>query len=107
MLGWFAETTLVALVLAVVAAVVGRVRPIGPTARHLLWLAVLVKLMTPPLVSWPWAMPWPDLGGPMLSIHVEPVRDAVPVAVAVAVAESVEDDPVSPVPIPPAAASSG
>ena len=103
MLGWFAETTLVALVLAVVAAGVGRVRPIGPTARHLLWLAVLVKLMTPPLVSWPWAVPWPDLSGPMLSIHIESVRDA-PVVVAVAAVEPGEDDSVSPVPIPSAAA---
>ena len=53
MLGWFAETTLVASALAAVVALAGRVRPIGPTARHILWLAVLVKLMTPPLVSWP------------------------------------------------------
>ncbi len=60
MLIWFAETTLVAAVLALVAAGVDRLRPIGPTARHLLWLAVLVKLMTPPLVPWPWAVHWPD-----------------------------------------------
>ena len=76
MLGWFAETTLVASVLAVVAALAGRVRPIGPTARHVLWLAVLVKLMTPPLVSWPWAVPWSHLDWPVLSQRAEPVRDA-------------------------------
>ena len=34
MLGWFAETTLVASGLAVVAALASRFRPIGPTARH-------------------------------------------------------------------------
>ena len=56
MLGWFAETTLVASGLAAVAALVGRVRSIGPAARHALWLVVLIKLMTPPLVSWPWAV---------------------------------------------------
>ena len=34
MLGWFVETTLVASVLAVVAAMGSRLRSIGPTARH-------------------------------------------------------------------------
>ena len=61
MLGWFAETTLVASGLAVVAVLAGRLRSIGPTARHVLWLVVLIKMMTPPLVSWPWAVPWRDL----------------------------------------------
>ncbi len=60
MLIWFAETTLVAGLLAVVAAGAGRLRRIGPTARHLLWLAVLVKLLSPPLMSWPWALRWPE-----------------------------------------------
>src|SRR5262249_38810532 len=26
----------------------------GPATRHALWLVVLVKLVTPPLLSWPW-----------------------------------------------------
>src|SRR5262249_47698788 len=73
MLGWFAETTMVAAALAVVAALAGRVRPIGPTARHVLWLAVLVKLVTPPVVSWPWAVDWRDLNWPALSGRAEPV----------------------------------
>jgi beta-lactamase regulating signal transducer with metallopeptidase domain len=67
MLGWFAETTLVASGLAVVAALAGRLRSISPTVRHALWLVVLIKLMTPPLVSWPWAVPWWDLDWPLLS----------------------------------------
>ncbi len=67
MLGWFAETTLVASGLAVVAALASRLRPIGPTARHALWLVVLIKLMTPPLVSWPWAGHWGNLDGSLLS----------------------------------------
>jgi beta-lactamase regulating signal transducer with metallopeptidase domain len=73
MLGWFAETTLVATALAAVAALAGRVRPIGPTARHILWLAVLVKMMTPPLVAWPWAVAWHDLQWPPLPTREEPV----------------------------------
>ena len=67
MLGWFVETTLVASGLAVVAALGGRLRSIGPTARHVLWLIVLVRLMTPPLVCWPWAAHWGDLGRPLIS----------------------------------------
>ncbi len=70
MLGWFAETTLVASALAVVAILAGRLRSIGPTARHVLWLVVLIKMMTPPLVSWPWAAPWRDLEWPNTSVEV-------------------------------------
>ena len=70
MLGWFAETTLVASGLAVVAILAGRHRSIGPTARHALWLVVLIKMMTPPLVSWPWAAPWRDLEWPVTSVEV-------------------------------------
>jgi beta-lactamase regulating signal transducer with metallopeptidase domain len=54
MLWWIVETTLVAAALAVVATLLPRLRPLGPAARHALWLVVLVKLMTPPLLSWPW-----------------------------------------------------
>jgi len=47
MLEWFAETTIVAGVLALVAVVVSRLRAIGPSVRHALWLVVLIKLVTP------------------------------------------------------------
>ena len=57
MLWWFAETTLVACVLAAVAAAASRVKSLGPAARHALWLVVLLKLVTPPLVESPWALP--------------------------------------------------
>ncbi len=65
MLGWFAETTIVAALLAVVAIVGCRIRPSSPSIRHALWLVVLIKLITPPLVAWPWAVrisefPWPE-----------------------------------------------
>ena len=66
MLGWIVETTLVATGLAVVAALAGRLRSIGPTARHLLWLVVLVKLVTPPLVSLALGR---ALGGPDVALH--------------------------------------
>ena len=53
MLVWFAETTLVATVLAASAMLAGRWLRIGPVARHALWLVVLIKLLAPPVVSWP------------------------------------------------------
>ncbi len=55
MLVWFAETTLVATVLAAGAMLAGRRLRLGPAARHALWLVVLVKLLAPPIVSWPWS----------------------------------------------------
>ena len=54
MLWWVAETTLVASALAAVAGLAPRLRPLGPAARHALWLLVLLKLMVPPVVRAPW-----------------------------------------------------
>src|SRR5436305_965537 len=53
MLIWFAETTLIASILAAVALLGGRWQRIGPVGRHALWLVVLVKLVAPPIVCWP------------------------------------------------------
>ena len=64
MLVWFAETTIVAGILAGVAMVAGRLRPIPPSARHALWLVVLIKFLTPPLVAWPWAIDWRSMEWP-------------------------------------------
>lgn len=50
---WFAETTAVAGLLAILAAVAGRFRSLGPSARHALWLVVLIKMMTPPIIHAP------------------------------------------------------
>ncbi len=57
MLEWVVETTVIASVLALVAMIAGRIRSLAPAARHALWVVVLVKLLMPPLVSWPWPMP--------------------------------------------------
>ena len=64
MLMWFAETTLVTGILALLALAISRQRSIPPSVRHALWLVVLIKFATPPLVSWPWAfdvhsLKWP------------------------------------------------
>jgi beta-lactamase regulating signal transducer with metallopeptidase domain len=63
MCSWLILHTLTALTLAVVALALGRWLRLGPAARHALWLVVLVKLLTPPIVAWPWPLPvaLPDL----------------------------------------------
>jgi beta-lactamase regulating signal transducer with metallopeptidase domain len=55
MLTWFGETTVVVAALCALAATIGRLGRLGPAARHALWLVVLLKLVTPPVVRSPWA----------------------------------------------------
>jgi beta-lactamase regulating signal transducer with metallopeptidase domain len=55
MFEWIAETTIVAAGIAVIAMAASRLRSIGPAIRHALWLVVLIKLITPPVIAWPWA----------------------------------------------------
>ena len=64
MLWWLVQNTVVAAVLAgFVALACGVARP-RPAVRHALWLVVLLKLMAPPLISWPWTA-W-DVAQPVL-----------------------------------------
>jgi beta-lactamase regulating signal transducer with metallopeptidase domain len=55
MLGWSAQTTVIAMLLAAIAILASRSRRLGPAARHVLWLVVLIKLVAPPVVNWPWS----------------------------------------------------
>jgi hypothetical protein len=57
MLAWMLQTFAIAGLAAVAVLCASRVARIGPVGRHVLWLVVLVKLVTPPLVivEWPWA----------------------------------------------------
>ncbi len=64
MFEWLLLHTAAVLVLALLALAVGRWRGAGPAVRHALWLVVLAKLLTPPLVAWPWALPAPALPRP-------------------------------------------
>ena len=57
MLWWFAQNALIAAVLAAIVWPLCRIRRLGPAVRHALWLVVLLKLVTPPLVMWPWSAP--------------------------------------------------
>ena len=56
---WVVQNLAVASLLAAGVWALCRLNRIGPTARHAMWLVVLVKLLTPPLVAWPWALPNP------------------------------------------------
>ena len=64
MLGWFVENTVVAAFLAGLVAIICALARPRPAVRHALWLVVLLKLMVPPLLSWPWTMG--DIGHPVL-----------------------------------------
>jgi beta-lactamase regulating signal transducer with metallopeptidase domain len=62
MLWWFAQTTLIAGALAILATLASRWKRLGAEARYALWLVVLIKLAIPPIVAWPWRVPdaWPS-----------------------------------------------
>jgi beta-lactamase regulating signal transducer with metallopeptidase domain len=57
MLWWLAQNGVAAGLLTGLVALVCRLGRLGPAARHALWLIVLLKLVTPPVILWPWALP--------------------------------------------------
>ncbi len=63
MFWWLAQNLLMAAVLAGAVVLLCRLGRFRPAVRHALWLVVLVKLLTPPGVQWPWPLPDP---GPAL-----------------------------------------
>src|SRR6185436_7281946 len=56
---WMISNTVAAGCLALLVAGVCRWRRFGPAVTHALWLVVLVKLVTPPVLDLP--LPWPSL----------------------------------------------
>ncbi|HEY7158146.1 MAG TPA: M56 family metallopeptidase [Gemmataceae bacterium] len=54
---WVLLHTAAVLLLAIVVLIVCRWPRLGPAARHALWLLVLLKLLVPPFVCWPWPLP--------------------------------------------------
>ena len=83
MLDWFAETAIVAALLAALAAAAGRFGRLRPASRHALWVVVLVRLLTPPLLQWPWATPLTPRADP------EP-GDSIAEAVTISEVSSIE-----------------
>src|SRR5262249_11302851 len=53
MLWWLAQNAVLAGLLAVGVAVACRVGRFRPAVRHALWLVVLIKLLTPPFLTYP------------------------------------------------------
>jgi beta-lactamase regulating signal transducer with metallopeptidase domain len=54
---WVLSHSVGVLLLFLVVLAVCRYTRAGPAVRHALWLLVLLKLLTPPFVSWPWPLP--------------------------------------------------
>lgn len=54
---WLLSHSVSVLLLFLVIAAVCRWPRLGPAARHALWLLVLLKLLTPPFIAWPWSLP--------------------------------------------------
>src|SRR5207253_719537 len=57
MLWWLAQNLVIAAVLACVVAALCRFGRFRPAVNHALWLVVLLKLLTPPVITWPWVVP--------------------------------------------------
>ena len=81
MLGWVAETTLVAAVLALVALGIGRSRCVTVETRHALWVVVLIKFLLPPVVAWP-RVEWDPPAAPVAFAR-EPAAAPDPASVSI------------------------
>jgi beta-lactamase regulating signal transducer with metallopeptidase domain len=77
MILWAVQNAVVTLVLAIVVALLCHAARLGPASRHALWLVVLIKLMTPPMVVWPWALPiLSHAGQTTASVGADSMRNA-------------------------------
>jgi len=56
MLWLLTQHILVVTFLVLVVSLVCRLTRLAPAAQYVLWLVVAVKLMTPPIVTWPWSI---------------------------------------------------
>ena len=54
---WLLQTTFTVAVLIAIVAAASRFLQQWPAVQHALWVIVLLKMFTPPLISWPWAAP--------------------------------------------------
>src|SRR5260370_21398842 len=57
MFAWLVQNTLLAALLALGVALFCRLSRCRPAVRHILWLLVLARLLMPPGLHWPWALP--------------------------------------------------
>lgn len=90
---WFFQNAVVTTILALGVLVMCRFVRIGPVARHALWVLVLVKFVTPPIVEWPWAAPDPLGLAPIeASSFTGPDAASTPLMVSVESGASVASD---------------
>lgn len=59
MIWWIVQNVVITTGLIALVWLIGRVGHVGPVARHALWVVVLLKFLTPPVLEWPWAVPDP------------------------------------------------
>lgn len=96
---WVFQNIVITTVLAAAVMLVARAARIGPVARHALWLLVLIKFVTPPLVVWPWAAPDPFGIAALDARVVEPQAFATPVVDPGATSAGPEGGEAEPVPV--------
>jgi len=89
---WFFQNAAVTAILACGVLVMCRCVRIGPVARHALWVLVLVKFVTPPIVAWPWPAPDP-LGLAPVEIASPQESDAAPAPLTVSVESRIVSSP--------------
>lgn len=56
LLWWFGQNTLAALLMIPCVMLACRLFRDRPAVQHLLWLVILLKFLTPPVVAWPWSV---------------------------------------------------
>ena len=56
---WVFQNVVATAILALVVVVICRTFRISPVIRHALWMLVLIKFITPPVLTWPWRVPDP------------------------------------------------
>ena len=78
MLWWVVQNLVITGVLAAAVVLACRTFRPCPALRHALWLLVLIKLVTPPLVTWPWALPM----GSLVAEQPEAIDVSVPAKAA-------------------------
>ncbi len=104
MLAWCAETAIVTGILALVALAIGRHRSVTPAVKHALWLVVLIKFVTPPLLSWPWAFDLHSLEWPLahpeaiarIDVDDEPAPASSPLASVIEIPRCSEPATIAP-----------
>jgi beta-lactamase regulating signal transducer with metallopeptidase domain len=79
MLWWMIQNTVVAAVLAGIVATISRWARPSPAICHALWLAVLIKLIAPPLVYWPWTADalWQPISQRFFDSKLDSLNDSV------------------------------